>query len=228
MRSRIDKVLLVGGSSRMPQVAKMIQEDYNVTPVLQDPDEAVAKGAAIYAQNRSAYQTVVQEEAKRTGKTVEEIQLEGKLDVGGLHITNVLSCTYGIRCLDSVTDHPYISNILKVNTPLPAKETKMYGTVADGQEGVAIRLFETRSAEDELEIEDRQPLTVIDMKFKNRVPANTPLEVTMTLDNSGILHIHAVERYSNTELDTTFKLANQMSQDDMIQAGKRVAAASVE
>lgn len=52
--SKIDKVLLVGGSSRMPQVSAMIQQDYHVTPILTDPDEAVAKGAAIYASNEKA------------------------------------------------------------------------------------------------------------------------------------------------------------------------------
>lgn len=226
--SRIDKVLLVGGSSRMPQVAKMIQEEYRITPVLQDPDEAVAKGAAVYAQDRSAYQTIVNEEAKRTGKTVEEVQLEGKVSTGGLRITNVLSCTYGIGCLEGGTDRYIISNILKVNTPLPAKDTQVFGTVEDGQSSVAIKLYETRSMEDTLDVEDREPLTVIDMKFKNRVPRGTLLEITLTLDHSGILHVHATEGYSSSELDTTFKLSQQMSQSDMLRAERRVAAASVE
>lgn len=38
----------------MPQVAKMIEADYHITSVLQDPDEAVAKGAAIYARNENS------------------------------------------------------------------------------------------------------------------------------------------------------------------------------
>ena len=49
--SDIDKFLLVGGSSKMPQISAMIEREYHVKPILQEPDEAVAKGAAIYAQN---------------------------------------------------------------------------------------------------------------------------------------------------------------------------------
>lgn len=227
--SRIDKVLLVGGSSRMPQVAKMIQEDYHVTPVLQDPDEAVAKGAAVYAQDRSAYQTIVNEEAKRTGKTVEEVQLEGKVaTANGLRITNVLSCTYGIAILKENSDELHISNILKINTDLPAKETKIYGTAADNQSSVLLQVYETRSTEDYLEIDGREPLTVIEMKFNNRVPRGTRLDVTLTLDNSGILHVQAVEGCYGSKLDTTFKLSQQMSESDMLRAERRVSSASVE
>ena len=71
--SKIDKVLLVGGSSKMPQVAAMIEEDYHVTPVLADPDEAVAKGAAIYAGNEKAFNDFVASEAAKSGKKLTRI-----------------------------------------------------------------------------------------------------------------------------------------------------------
>ena len=224
----INKVLLVGGSSRMPQVANMIREEYGITAALQDPDEAVAKGAAIYAKDRSAYQTIVNEEVKRTGKTAEEIQLAGKVTTGGLCITNVLSCTYGVGCLEAETQRSIIYNILKVNTPLPAKNTQFFSTYDDGQYSAEIKLYETRSMEEILDEEGQEPLTIIDMKFKNKVPKGTPLEITLMLDNSGILHVHATERYSGSELDTTFQLSQQMSQTDMLRAERRLAAASIE
>lgn len=226
--SRIDKVLLVGGSSRMPQVAKMIQEDYGVTPVLQDPDEAVAKGAAIYAQNRSAYQDFVEQEVRRTGKTEEEIKLENQSGIGNLTITNVLSCTYGVSYRDVQANKEMIRNMLKINTPLPAKQKSSFATLYEGQTGVLLSLFESRSMEDDMELGDRQPLTKINMSFTRPVPVNTPLEVTLTLDNSGILHVQAVELYSNSKLDTTFSLSQQMSSEEMTLAKDRVSRASVE
>lgn len=226
--SRIDKVLLVGGSSRMPQVSKMIQEEYGVVPVLQDPDEAVAKGAAIYAQDRNAYQTVIREEARRTGRSVEEIQISGNLPAGGLRITNVLSCTYGVGCIKVETGKFIISNVLMVNTPLPAKNTQTFSTTAEGQTGVDIKLYETRSTEEELSVDDREPITTISMAFKTSVPMGTLVEITLTLDGSGVLHVYATEQYSGSQLDTTFKLSQQMSQFDMMQAERRVATAAVE
>ena len=46
---KIDEILLVGGSTKMPQVRKAIVEKYGLEPKVLEPDEAVAKGAAIYA-----------------------------------------------------------------------------------------------------------------------------------------------------------------------------------
>ena len=47
----IDEILLVGGSTRMPQVKKALVDKYNIEPKILEPDEAVAKGAAIHAVN---------------------------------------------------------------------------------------------------------------------------------------------------------------------------------
>ncbi len=241
--SKIDKVLLVGGSSRMPQVAAMIERDYHVTPVMADPDEAVAKGAAIYASNEKAYNDFVQVEAQKAGKTVEEIKednlISGEMDKkfmmmsGGtsgamkISITNVLSRTYGIEALDE-NDNPQISNILMINAKLPAKETKRFFTAADNQGAVELKIFESRSTDPYMSIEDKQPITVSEMRFQTRVPKGTPLEVSLALDNSGILHIIAEEQYNHTKLDTTFQLANQMTDEEMKKAAMRISTATVE
>ena len=45
----VDEILLVGGSTRMPQVTKALVSKYGIEPKILEPDEAVAKGAAIYA-----------------------------------------------------------------------------------------------------------------------------------------------------------------------------------
>jgi len=47
----LDEIMLVGGSTRMPQVTKALIEKYGIKPKVLEPDEAVAKGAAIYAVN---------------------------------------------------------------------------------------------------------------------------------------------------------------------------------
>ena len=241
---KIDKVLLVGGSSRMPQVAAMIERDYHVTPVLADPDEAVAKGAAVYASNEKAYNDFVETEAAKTGKSVEEIKEEnlvnGELDkkfavsasatTGNaikLSITNVLSRTYGIKALDD-DGKPWIYNMLMINDRLPATKTQTFYTVADNQGSIMISIFESRSMDEKMELEDRVALTDIEMKFTQRVPQHTAVEMTTALDNAGMLHIIAEEKAYHTKLDTTFQLSNQMTDDELHSAELRMSSAKVE
>lgn len=241
--SKIDKVLLVGGSSRMPQVAAMIERDYHVTPVLTDPDEAVAKGAAIYASNEKAYNDFVADEAAKTGKTVEEIKEEnlvtGELDqkyarFGGagagemrISITNVLSRTYGIAALDN-GDVLRIFNMLMINDKLPATKTETFYTSCNNQSALDLKIFESRSTDNVMDIDGREPITVINMKFNKAVPQGTPVIQTLALDNSGILHIVAEEQMYHSKLDTTFQLSNQMTDEEMRSASMRMNSATIE
>ena len=241
--AKIDKVLLVGGSSKMPQVASMIERDYHITPTLADPDEAVAKGAAIYANNEKQYNDFVQSEAEKSGKSVEEIKEEnlvtGALDakyakMGGntggevrMKITNVLSRTYGVAALDE-TNTLRIFNMLMINDKLPATNTETFYTTCDNQEGLDLKIYESRSTEKVMDIEDREPITVVKMKFKKGVPQHTPVIKTLALDNSGIMHIVAEEQENHSKLDTTFQLSNQMTDDERKCAQVRMSSANIE
>ena len=74
----IDEIRLVGGSSKMPQVTEMLSSKYSKPTSLFDPDEAVAKGAASYAQVRQNYKLVITEIAKQTGSTVEAVEAKAE------------------------------------------------------------------------------------------------------------------------------------------------------
>ncbi len=241
--SKIDKVLLVGGSSRMPQVSAMIERDYHVTPVLSDPDEAVAKGAAIYASNEKAYNDFVKSEADKAGVSVEELQdnnigtldLEKKFQaatgatstVARLNITNVLSRTYGMTARDENGDLR-IYNMLMINDKLPATKTDKFVTSCDNQQGLTTDLYESRSTDESIPLEDRKALTTINMELKKPVPKGTPIEFTFSLDNSGLLHIVAEESLYHSRLDTTFQLSNQMSDKELQSALSRMASANID
>lgn len=240
--SRIDKVLLVGGSSRMPQISKMIENDYHVTPILADPDEAVAKGAAIYANNEKQYKEFVETKAQESGKTIKEIEeeniVDGKLDQEyaalsqnsremRINITNVLSRTYGVGAFDD--NHKYkITNMLMINEKLPAKETKTFMTLDDDQNGVDLRIYESRSTDEVIDVEDKEPITTIHMSFNRTVPKGTKIVQTMALDNSGILHIVAEEQLYHSKLNTTFELSNQMTGDTLEKVEKRMLDTNIE
>ena len=227
----------------MPQVAKMIEADYHITPVLQDPDEAVAKGAAIYASNEKQYSDFLLEEAQKTGKSVEELT-EENLKTGGsldkkfslasasygamkMNISNVLSRTYGISAYND-NDELEICNMLMSNDKLPATTTRSFWTAENNQSGADLPIYETRSMDSSLPIGDREPLTTIHMRFNQRVPKGTELKVMLALDNSGILHVMAEELCKHSKLETTFDLSNQMSESERIAAVRRAAGTTVE
>lgn len=241
-KDNIDKVLLVGGSSRMPQVAKMIEQDYNIKPSLSDPDEAVSKGAAIYAKNQKQFQIFIENEALNTGKTVEELKeanvIDGMLDKkfqmisdsqtkSQISIVNVLSRTYGIATYNE-NNNKKIFNMLKINSDLPATCTEQFSTMHDDQMGISLEIFETRSNEQQIDVENREPITIVDMKLKQSVPKGTPVIISLSLDNSGILHIQAEETMHHTHLETTFQLSNQMSDSELDKAEKRLSFTNVE
>ena len=242
--NKIDKILLVGGSSRMPQVSAMLQKEYNLTPVLADPDEAVAKGAAIFAINEKAFNDFVMNEANKTGKTVEQLKDEnvftGEMDrkfsvseassIGGIkmNITNVLSRTYGIEAYDVYNKKCYISNMLMINDELPAKVTEEYATIKNEQKGIVIKIYESRSTAERIDIEDKRPILQSEMHFIDKVPEGTIVEVTMSLDNSGILHLIAIEQLYMSKLDATFDLANSLGESEKLAAVQRMNEAKIE
>ena len=242
---KIDKVLLVGGSSRMPQVAKMIAEEYHVIPTLQDPDEAVAKGAAVYGTNEKAFKDFVLSEAQKAGKTVEQLTQEsqdsgktleekfaklstGKSKTGRLAIRNVLSRSYGVLGFDEAENKDVILNILKCNMKLPAKGTQTFWTYEENQANAQLAIFESRSMNDRDDFEDQKPIAVAKMRFENSVPEETEVVVTLSFDGSGLLHLTAEEMYGHSKLDTNFSLSAQMTDEEKKEAALRLRGTTVE
>jgi molecular chaperone DnaK (HSP70) len=71
-----DEIILVGGATRMPQVPRRLKQEFNMTPKMFDPDEAVAKGAAIYGWKLSLNDGIARRIAERNIKELENINIE--------------------------------------------------------------------------------------------------------------------------------------------------------
>ena len=111
--SQIHKVILVGGSTRMPAVREAVKKFFNQEPQKGvDPDEVVAKGAAIQA-------------GVLTG-TVEEVIL---LDVTPLSL--------GIETLGSV-----MTKLIPRNTTVPTRKTQIFSTASDNQPAVSVHVLQ--------------------------------------------------------------------------------------
>nr|MCR5728537.1 Hsp70 family protein [Lachnospiraceae bacterium] len=102
----------------------------------------------------------------------------------------------------------------------------------DGQENISIDLFEMFGQEKEIrdanKVNEIEPVAEFTMILKNAVPKGTTIEITMTLNNSGLISIHAIEKSTGSELDATYEVKGGMSDEEMDKAKARALVAVVQ
>ena len=172
----IAKILLVGGSTRIPAIQEMIKNLSGIEPSKElNPDEAVAIGAAYYAEMLRASST--------GGSQAEEIK-----------VTDVNSHSLGVITHDE-NDIAHASFILNRNTPLPASGEANFFTKVDNQEQIDLQVIEG-------EDDDPSYDTVIgrtDIKLIKR-PAGSPLIISMQYDVNGMIHVYVRDGVDNRDL----------------------------
>ena len=121
----VTRLLLVGGSTRMPMIIKMLEEESGMTPDRSlAADEAVAHGAAIYA----GYLLGGKKDAVHTRSV-------GK-------ITNVNSHDLGVLATEAATGRPRRKILIARNTALPARQAARFATQKDNQISVHVHVIE--------------------------------------------------------------------------------------
>jgi molecular chaperone DnaK len=174
----IDKVVLVGGSTRTPLVARLLEERLG-QPAHQEvnPDLCVAMGASIQAG------------------------LIAGIDVGAV-LVDITPHSLGIKCLDVTHgyDFPYrFAPILRRNTPLPASRSEAFSTVHDRQESVEIDVYQGES--DDV----RQDYRVGKFMIQGlaQVAAGNQIVVQLDLNLDGMLKVSARERATGLQKQIT-------------------------
>lgn len=216
----IDEILLVGGSSKMPQIKAAIDREFNCDAKLSDPDECVAKGAAIYAMN-AAYSQAIQE-YEEGDRDEAPAPLRGDRTT----VVNVTSKTYGV-----IVKGDNIANMIFANTTLPAKFTQTFATSVDHQKGVIEDVYEsdfTNPDTDQL-VPEKFCKKVHEevMKLEGDYPAGTPIETTYYIDNEGILSISskvAGEEPHNFQL----KITGIKTEEELKKSMDLIAKATIE
>jgi len=223
-----DEILLVGGSARMPQVMERVKSEFNTEPKLFDPDEAVAKGAALYGWKLAIDEEFIKRVAAQTGKSVEdvkkidpddipedvkEIAAQAVADDTGLtlgavknskvKVKNVCSKSFGVVALDRNSGAEKVFNLVRKNTTVPVDTTQGFGTYEDNQENVSIRIMENEVNEEELPPENAKEIGNGLLEIPSGLPAGSPIEVTFTLNEEGRLNITARETTANRILNLT-------------------------
>lgn len=206
--------LLVGGSSRMPQVKKRLDQEFGCDAKFNDPDQCVAKGAAIYAMNEAYSQAV---EEYNSGDRDEKPQaLKGPR----ARVVNVTSKTYGTDFTDG-DGRPMVKNIIFANSSLPTKNEETFSTMYDNQKSISIKVYESdfTSPETDVEVEERFCTMLEDrsLTVTQNWPKGTNISVQFEVNNEGILSVHASIGQEDLDFSLTIK---GVKSDDELDASK--------
>lgn len=177
--SDLTQALLVGGATRMPMVSHALTERLGQTPESRiHPEEAVARGAALYAANLLS--------AGKAGGRLPHFTL-----------ANVSTHSLGIEGIDPITGQKVNKILLPRGTPLPAKVTRDFVTRQNHQHAITIKVLEGESPN------PRECVTIGRVAIRN-LPADMseewPVEVTYSYDAHGRITVDARLRYTDREV----------------------------
>ncbi|KAK0741882.1 heat shock protein 70 family [Apiosordaria backusii] len=212
-KSQVHEIVLVGGSTRIPRIQKLITDYFNGKEPCKsiNPDEAVAYGAAVQAAILSG---------DTSSKSTNEILL---LDVAPLSL--------GIETAGGM-----MTKLIPRNTTIPTKKSEVFSTFSDNQPGVLIQVYEGERQR----TKDNNLLGKFELTGIPPAPRGVPqIEVTFDLDANGIMNVSALEkgtgktnqivitndkgRLSKEEIERMLAEAEKFKEEDEAEAA-RVAA----
>jgi molecular chaperone DnaK len=238
-----DKILMVGGSTRMLQVARRIQQEFGQEPQFCDPDEAVAKGAAVYGHHLMLGEEIVKIISEKTGVSEENIDIEladqdilkeAQEEVAEIFalppqvvqkatttkIVNVTSRSFGVISLNKNGDK-VVSNLILKNDSVPVAKTGKFGTSEANQENVLIEIVDNFSSDEVYNVDGSRKLGDAMLTIPSGLPAGAPIEITYELNEQGLLHMYAKELKEGREVTVTLEIEDGISQKELEEAKER-------
>ncbi len=231
-----DEFILVGGATRMPQVVERIKKEFKIMPKIFDPDEAVAKGAAIYGWKLALNDKLIQRLSAQTKKPIQQIEdipemIEGEIitveDVKEaarqvanetgytlpsvestmLRVKNVTSKSFGVVA-HNPADEEIVFNLVLRNTTVPVARKQIFYTAVQNQKSVLIRIMESETSKVEIPVSNAVEIKTAVLNLPPNLPADLPIEITFVLNEEGRLYITAMETSQSRQIDVVVDTAS--------------------
>jgi molecular chaperone DnaK (HSP70) len=240
---KVDKLLLVGGSTYMPQVTESVKRRFPFEVRQFDPNQAVAKGAALFGYKCYLDGQIRIRIAEQTGQAPEQVQVE-KVDAAiveqaqgdvarsqgmalpGLKvlvnkkITNVTSKSFGMVAYNE-KDREVVYNLILIDSQVPASFKEKFFTREDGQVSVDMRCMENQLPEKQVEVGDSREVGLAVLEFAHSLPKGAPVEVTFDLGPDGLLHVHGLDLTTGRAMKTEYRTESIMSNEEVEAAKSR-------
>jgi molecular chaperone DnaK len=235
----VDEVLLVGGSSFMPSVTEALKAKFGWDPKLSDPNQAVAKGAAIYGSNPLS----LAEGDEADGGTGKALPGETGPRAAGpaREIRTVIPRAIGVGVWcghddrqacehsDAHSEKLTVSFFIHKNDPLPFVSTETFGTASEGQTSVRIQVFE-QAGDDESElIANNRALAHeggAEITGLPALPKGSPIEIQLAINKQGEADLSARELTTGKVLKIAINLG-QMQEQEVKEAKERISRMTV-
>ena len=235
---QVDEVLLVGGSTRMPQIKETLEKKFGKEKIqFLEPDEAVAKGAAIHAVN--VYVNNQKNFTEKDFEAEENVQVNINGDIKELNAKDykeklsfspemmslgdkarevVMATTKSFALNPIVNDKQIGYNMIIKNQPLNngfLEVSKVFGTYFENQEIVNIAIYENDSMEEYFELEENLKLGDVNLELPKGLPKKSPIEITLKLTKEGILEVKGLDKTSNKKVKVEMNTKGIMLNEEL-------------
>ena len=181
----IDRILMVGGSTRMPMVVDYVRKEFGKEPNKDiNPDECVALGAA-----------------------VQGAVLSGDSDVKGIVLVDVTPLTLGIETLGGV-----MTKLIQRNTAIPCSKSEIFSTAADNQPAVEIHVLQ---GERGFAAENKTLGKFVLADIPPAPRGIPQIEVSFDIDRNGILSVTAKDKATGKSQQIKITATTTLSKDDV-------------